>query len=89
MVDEGEIKVTVRQAADDENDILMTVSDNGVGMTEEQCGKILSKERSDSSGIGVKNVNDRLRIYFGEKIRSYRKSASLMWVRKLRRESRK
>ena len=67
MVDEGEIKVTVKQAADDENDILMTVSDNGVGMTEEQCGKILSKERSDSSGIGVKNVNDRLRIYFGEK----------------------
>lgn len=67
MVDEGEIKVTVKQAADDENDILMTVSDNGVGMTAEQCGKILSKERSDSSGIGVKNVNDRLRIYFGEK----------------------
>lgn len=45
----------------------MTVSDNGVGMTEEQCIKILSKKRSDSSGIGVKNVNDRLRIYFGEK----------------------
>ena len=67
MVDEGEIKVTVKQATDDENDILMTVSDNGVGMTEEQCSKILSKERSDSSGIGVKNVNDRLRIYFGEK----------------------
>lgn len=67
MVDEGEIKVTVRRAADDENDILMTVSDNGVGMTEEQCGRILSKERSDSSGIGVKNVNDRLKIYFGEK----------------------
>jgi len=36
-------------------------------MTEEQCRKILRKERSDSSGIGVKNVNDRLKIYFGEK----------------------
>ena len=36
-------------------------------MTEEQCRKILQKEKSDSSGIGVKNVNDRLRIYFGEK----------------------
>lgn len=67
LVDEGEIKITVKQAEDDENDILMTVADNGVGMTEEQCSKILSKERSDSSGIGVKNVNDRLRIYFGEK----------------------
>lgn len=67
LVDEGEIKITVKQAEDDENDILMTVADNGVGMTGEQCRKILSKERSDSSGIGVKNVNDRLRIYFGEK----------------------
>lgn len=67
MVDVGEIKITVRTAPDDQNDIFMTVSDNGIGMTEEQCGKILSKERSDSRGIGVKNVNDRLRIYFGEK----------------------
>ena len=67
MVDEGEIKITVKQAEDCENDILITVSDNGVGMTKEQCERILSKERSDSSGIGVKNVNDRLKIYFGEK----------------------
>ena len=66
LVDEGEIKITVKQAEDNENDILMTVADNGVGMSEEQCAKILSKERSDSSGIGVKNVNDRLKIYFGE-----------------------
>lgn len=67
LVDEGEIKITVKQADDDENDILMTVADNGVGMTQEQCDKILCKERSDSSGIGVKNVNDRLKIYFGSK----------------------
>ena len=62
----GNQKITVKQAEDNENDILMTVADNGVGMSEEQCAKILSKERSDSSGIGVKNVNDRLKIYFGE-----------------------
>ena len=36
-------------------------------MTQEQCRRILQKERSDSSGIGVKNVNDRLKIWFGEK----------------------
>lgn len=67
LVDEGEIKITVKEAEDDQNDILMIVEDNGVGMSEEQCRKILCKERSDSSGIGVKNVNDRLKIYFGEK----------------------
>ena len=66
MVDEGEIKITVKPAEDDD-DILITVSYNGVGMTKEQCGKILAKDRSDSGGIGVKNVNDRLKIYFGKK----------------------
>lgn len=65
MVDEGEINITVQES--DDNDILITVKDNGVGMTEEQCKKILSKDRSDSGGIGVKNVDDRLKIYFGEK----------------------
>lgn len=67
MVDEGEIKITVKPDEDTSGDILIIVSDNGVGMTKEQCGKILAKDRSDSGGIGVKNVNDRLKIYFGEK----------------------
>lgn len=35
-------------------------------MTKEQCETILKKDRSDSKGIGVKNVNDRLKIYFGD-----------------------
>lgn len=65
MVDEGEITITVRESED--GDVLIIVEDNGVGMTEEQCKKILSKDRSDSGGIGVKNVDDRLKIYFGEK----------------------
>ena len=67
MVDEGEIKITLKKAQDGSDDILFAVSDNGVGMTEEQCKKILKKEKSNSSGIGVKNVNDRLKIYFGDK----------------------
>ena len=67
MVDEGCITVTVKQWEDDPEDICITVRDNGVGMTEEQCRKILQKDRSDSGGIGVKNVNDRLKITFGEK----------------------
>ncbi len=65
MVDEGEIHITVQESED--GDVLIIVEDNGVGMTEEQCKKILSKDRSDSGGIGVKNVDDRLKIYFGEK----------------------
>ena len=63
MVDEGEIKIIAEQRG---RDIVIIVKDNGLGMTEEQCRTILQKDRSDSRGIGVKNVNDRLKIYFGE-----------------------
>lgn len=63
MVDEGEIRICVRA---DGKDIIITVADNGLGMTKEQCETILKKDRSDSKGIGVKNVNDRLKIYFGD-----------------------
>ena len=63
MVDEGEIKIIVRRQG---KDIVIIVKDNGLGMTQEQCRTILQKDRSDSKGIGVKNVNDRLKIYFGE-----------------------
>lgn len=66
MVDEGEIVISVFEDKENKDDIIISVADNGVGMTDEQCRSILKKNRSDSSGIGVKNVNDRLKIYFGE-----------------------
>ena len=62
MVDEGEIRIGIHQ---DQEDIIFTVEDNGVGMTEEQCREILHKEPGDRTGIGIKNVNDRIKIYFG------------------------
>ena len=65
MVDEGHIDITIRTESEDT--ILLVVEDNGVGMTEEQCHEILYRENSDRVGIGIKNVNDRIRIYFGEK----------------------
>lgn len=63
LVDEGEIVITLRA---DGSDVVFTVADNGVGMEAEQIQAILRKERSDHTGIGIKNVNDRLKIYFGE-----------------------
>ncbi len=63
MVDEGKIKISIYEK---EGDIIFTVEDNGVGMTPEQCRMILQNEPSGQTGIGIKNVNDRIRIYFGE-----------------------
>lgn len=63
MVDEGEILISIFE---DGNDIIFKVADNGVGMSEEQVKHILKKEPGSKSGIGIKNVNDRIKIYFGE-----------------------
>ena len=64
LVEEGEIIVKAAEAGDD---ILLSVEDNGMGMTEEQIDSIMKKAHSDKSGIGIKNVNDRLKIYFGDR----------------------
>lgn len=64
MIDEGFIEIRIFEDGDD---VVFTVEDNGVGMTEEQCESILHKEvKGQTGGIGIKNVNDRVKIYFGE-----------------------
>lgn len=45
------------------------VSDDGVGMSEEYCKNILKDDfviSSKGSGIGVKNVNKRIKLYYGD-----------------------
>ena len=63
MSDEGKILIEVKERDDN---IVLSVSDNGVGMSKEQCREILHRDVKDKAGIGIKNVNDRIRIYFGE-----------------------
>lgn len=63
MVEEGRIDVRVRFDGDD---IVFSVQDNGVGMSPEQLEAIMQHGPTDRTGIGIKNVNDRLKIYFGK-----------------------
>ena len=64
MIDEGFIEIKIFE---DGGDVVFTVEDNGVGMTKEQCESILHKEvKGQTGGIVIKNVNDRVKIYFGE-----------------------
>lgn len=56
----GVIKLTGREMGEL---IELTVSDNGVGMTREQAEQILS---GTSNGYGVSNVNERIKLYYGE-----------------------
>ena len=62
LVDPGHIEIEV---CGDGEDILFKVTDDGIGMSQEQVAELLKNEPSDRTGIGIKNVNDRLRIYFG------------------------
>ena len=62
LVEPGHIEITVCTEGED---VLFRVSDDGIGMSREQVAELLQNEPSDRTGIGIKNVNDRLRIYFG------------------------
>jgi len=46
------------------------VIDNGIGMSEEKIEELMSNSSKDGksrfSGIGVNNVNERIRLFFGE-----------------------
>lgn len=56
----GEIRI---EGKEDGDFLDFTVSDNGVGMTKTQAAMILSKS---SNGYGVSNVNERIKLYYGE-----------------------
>ncbi len=53
-----------RNRAGESIDIVwLSVSDNGVGMDENVCASFLTAE---SKGYGARNVNDRIRLFYGE-----------------------
>ena len=70
-LEDGRITVTVEQIG---NDVQITVSDNGCGMTAEQLDALNRKinnrkaEEGDEgrhTGIGMRNVDRRLKLHFG------------------------
>ncbi|MCD7708453.1 MAG: histidine kinase [Clostridiales bacterium] len=63
MVDDGELLIRIRSDGDD---IIFEVADNGIGMSEEQSRSLLEEDNDGHSGIGIYNVNERIRIYFGD-----------------------
>ena len=67
MDGDGEIHIRIWMESDD---LYFTIEDNGLGMTEEQVERLFSDSShvpsKRGSGIGVRNVNERIRLYFGE-----------------------
>lgn len=50
--------------------LCLSLRDNGKGMTEEQVARLLSEDTSEDkrrlTGIGLRNIRDRLQLYYGE-----------------------
>lgn len=67
MDGDGMIRISVERVG---QELHFRIADNGLGMTREQADALLKQDRSVSSkkgsGIGVRNVNERIKLYFGE-----------------------
>lgn len=66
MDEDGEIIV---KGYEKDGDIYIDVIDNGIGMPKEQVEHLLTDgvyERKRGSGIGLRNVDQRIKLYFGE-----------------------
>ncbi|WP_027629445.1 sensor histidine kinase [Ruminiclostridium cellobioparum] len=67
---QGQGFITIKGYADD-GDISIIVEDNGVGMTQNEMDLLLKGEENGSrerfSSIGLRNVNERIRLAYGEK----------------------
>lgn len=66
MYDRGEIMI---EASVNNGNLLYTIKDNGIGMSQEICGKLLNNKefvKSKGSGVGMKNVNERIKLYYGD-----------------------
>lgn len=61
----GHITITGRR---DLGDIVIKIIDDGVGMSEDQLAALSMKWRQneEGKGVGLENVNSRIRLYFGE-----------------------
>jgi two-component system sensor histidine kinase YesM len=66
----GTINVRARRMGDDE--VLLEVEDDGIGFTPEKLAQLRAELDDDSgdikmeSGFGIGNVNNRIRLYYGE-----------------------
>ncbi len=47
------------------NELHITITDNGIGISPESLNSLMER-KSRLSGIGIKNVDERIKLYFGE-----------------------
>ena len=58
----GTVSIGARREGED---LVLTVADNGVGMTPEELAHVFDKKESGDHGIGILNVQNRIRLCYG------------------------
>ncbi|GMK37547.1 histidine kinase [Paenibacillus sp. CCS19] len=65
----GLIRIVVKEL--DTNQLMIRIEDNGLGMSESKRKSLISEDRQEDeaagSGLGVRNVADRIRSYYGSR----------------------
>ena len=61
----GTLHIAIKASRVNDDDLSIDVSDDGVGMSEESRSTIKKKKESTGLGIAVRNINDRMKGYYG------------------------
>ncbi len=64
MPAEGKLTIVI-SAQTEGSDVLISVTDDGVGMDSRACNNMMHSESSTGLGIAMKNVHDRMHGFFG------------------------
>ncbi|MCX7027026.1 MAG: sensor histidine kinase [Spirochaetes bacterium] len=67
IADLGEESIVEVTGREQDGDIVFTILDNGVGMSNEKIASIFLNDSSAKKGYGIKNVHERIKLLFGEK----------------------
>jgi LytS/YehU family sensor histidine kinase len=59
----GNVTISIHRV---EDKVIVSVSDNGVGIKKENLAKVFTAGYGKGCGVGVANVNERLKILYGE-----------------------
>lgn len=69
----GLIKIKIRKK---QNELVISIIDNGAGMTKDKLQKLLKSLEDDDfqeDHIGIKNVNTRLKLYYNRQLKIWSK----------------